>query len=135
MRTALSLGVHSSPRDPLAEPWPRGLSMLSRRGGLDARFSPPLTGEVLMLSRSCGARFAVGAFAKLLQRNPNFVAAHYRAVLLSELGSMKEAREAWDKASAISPEASIPNLRERLPYKRPADLERFLAGAHRAGMA
>jgi adenylate cyclase len=78
---------------------------------------------------------ALDTFAKLLQRNPNFVAAHaYRAVLLSELGRMTEAREAWDKASEISPAASISNLRERLPYKRPADLERFIAGAHRVGM-
>jgi adenylate cyclase len=78
---------------------------------------------------------ALDAFAELVQRNPNFVPAHaYRAVLLSELGRMKEAREAWDRASAISPGASMPNLRERLPYKRPADLERFLAAVHRVGM-
>jgi adenylate cyclase len=78
---------------------------------------------------------ALDAFATLVQRNSNFVPAHaYRAVLLSELGRMKEAREAWGKASAISPGASMPNLRERLPYKRPADLERFLAAAHRVGM-
>jgi predicted RNA polymerase sigma factor len=70
-----------------------------------------------------------------LQQNANFIPAYaYRAVLLSELGRMKEAREAWDKASAISPGASMSNIRERLPYKRPADLDRMLTAVHRLGM-
>lgn len=78
---------------------------------------------------------ALDAFDKVVQQNPNFVPAHaYRAVLLSELGRVKEARAAWDKASHLSPGASMPNLRERLPYKRPADLDRLLTAAHRAGM-
>ncbi len=78
---------------------------------------------------------ALDTFAKLLQQNPNFVAAYaYRAVLLSELGRVKEAREAWDHAGHLSPSASMPNLREHLPYRRPADLNRFLAAARRAGI-
>src|SRR5262245_2136115 len=78
---------------------------------------------------------ALDAFAKVVQENPNFVAAYaYRAVLLIELGRVNEAREAWNAAGHLSPRASMPDLRDRLPYKRPADLERFLAGAQRAGM-
>jgi adenylate cyclase len=78
---------------------------------------------------------ALDAFGKIVQRNPNFVPAHaYRAVLLSEQGRMTEARDEWDTASHLSPGASMPNLRERLPYRRSADLERFLAAAHRVGM-
>ncbi len=78
---------------------------------------------------------ALDAFAKLLEANPNFVPAYaYRAVLFSELGRIKEAREAWGTASHLSPGASIASLRERIPYKRPADLDRLLSAAHRAGM-
>jgi len=78
---------------------------------------------------------ALDTFAKLLQANPNFVPAYaYRAVLFSELGRIKEAREAWGKASELSPGASMAGLRERIPYKRPADLDRLLSAAHRAGM-
>jgi len=70
-----------------------------------------------------------------VQENPNFVPAYaYRAVLFSELGRVKEAREAWDKASHLSPGVSMLSLRERIPYKRPADLDRLLTAAHRAGM-
>jgi adenylate cyclase len=78
---------------------------------------------------------ALDIFGKIIDRNPNFIPAlAFRAVLLSELGRLKEAREAWDKASQLSPAASVGNLRERLPYKRASDLERFLAAAQRAGM-
>jgi len=79
---------------------------------------------------------ALDTFARILEHNPNFVPAHaYRAVVFSELGRMREARAAWDKASQLSPGASLANLRARLPYKRPADLDRFLREAHRVGMS
>jgi adenylate cyclase len=78
---------------------------------------------------------ALDTFAMLVKENPNFLPAHaFRAVLLGELGRMKEAREAWQEAERLSPGASMANLRERLPYKRPADLDRFLSAAHRVGM-
>ena len=78
---------------------------------------------------------ALDIFGKIIERNPNFIPAlAFRAVLLSELGRVTEAREAWDKASQLSPAASVSNLRERLPYKRASDLERLLAAAQRAGM-
>ena len=75
---------------------------------------------------------ALDAFSKIATQNPNFVPAHgYRAVLLVELGRMKEAREAWAKAGEISPGASHASLRERLPYKRASDLDRVLTAMHR----
>jgi adenylate cyclase len=75
---------------------------------------------------------ALVTFAKIVQQNPNFLPAHaYRAAVLIELGRVKEAREAWEEAARISPGASLANLRERLPYKRPADLNRVLDAAHR----
>ncbi|HXU89405.1 MAG TPA: adenylate/guanylate cyclase domain-containing protein [Methylomirabilota bacterium] len=78
---------------------------------------------------------ALDTFAKITDLNRNFLPAHaFRAVLLGELGRDKEAHEAWQKARELSPTVTLANLRERLPYRRPSDLERFLAGAHRAGM-
>ena len=78
---------------------------------------------------------ALDAFAKLAQENPNFLAAYaYSGVLFDELGRMKEAREAWAKAGQLSPGASMQSLRDRIPYRRPADLDRLLSAMHRAGM-
>lgn len=76
---------------------------------------------------------AVDTLTKVAHTNPNFIPAHaYLAVIFIETGREKEAREAWDKASTLSPEASLSNLRQRLPYRRPADLDRFLTGARKA---
>jgi adenylate cyclase len=76
---------------------------------------------------------AVDTFNKLVQQNPNFVPAHaYLAVLFTEMGRTKEARETWEKARRLSPEASLSNLKQRLPYRRPADLDRLLTAAHKA---
>ena len=78
---------------------------------------------------------ALDAFARVVRENPNFFPAYaYRGVLFSELGRVKEAREAWGKASYLNPGVSMLSLRERIPYKRPADLDRLLTAAHRAGM-
>jgi adenylate cyclase len=78
---------------------------------------------------------ALDAFSRIVQQNPNFLPAHaYRAVLFTEMGRAKEAREAWEKARQLSPGASLSNLRQRLPYRRSADLDRFLTAAHKVGM-
>ena len=78
---------------------------------------------------------ALAAFATLIERNPNFLPAYaYRAVVLSELGRLAEARAAWDRASQLSPGASLTSIEARLPYKRPSDMDRFLTAAHRAAM-
>ena len=75
------------------------------------------------------------AFRTAISRNPNFVASHaYLAALLSEQGREEEARAAGAKALELSPRASVEGLRERLPYRNPADLERFLAGVRKAGL-
>ena len=78
---------------------------------------------------------ALATFTKILQQNPNFVPAYaYRAVVLSELGRTQDARAAWDEANRISSGASLSTLRERLPYKRPADLNRALSAFQRGTM-
>ena len=69
------------------------------------------------------------------KKEHNFIPAHaYLAVVLAEMGREKEAREAWAKASQLSPGVSLAGIRERLPYRRPADLDRFLTAANRAGL-
>ena len=78
---------------------------------------------------------ALDTFAKLLKENPNFSGAvAFSAVLLDELGRKREAREAWARAAALTPGVSMMSLRDRIPYKRAADLDRFLSAVHRAGM-
>jgi tetratricopeptide (TPR) repeat protein len=78
---------------------------------------------------------ALDTLSRIVQQNPNFLPAHaYMAVLYTEMGRAKEAREAWEKARRLSPGASLSNLRQRLPYRRSADLDRFLTAAHKTEM-
>jgi adenylate cyclase len=78
---------------------------------------------------------AVDTFGKIVERNPNVLPAHaYRAVLFTEMGREEDARAAWSATDRLSPGASLASLRQRLPYRRPADLDRFLTAAHKAGM-
>jgi hypothetical protein len=55
-------------------------------------------------------------------------------VVLAEMGREKEARTAWAKATQLSHGVSVASLRERLPYRRPTDLDRLLTAASRAGL-
>jgi adenylate cyclase len=76
-------------------------------------------------------RDAADAFNKALEQNPNFQPARaYLAAALTEMGQAQRAQEAWDQARQLSPHPSLLSLRqsirERLPYRRPADLDRFL---------
>jgi adenylate cyclase len=78
---------------------------------------------------------AMATFRRALDQNPNFVAAHaFLAVLLSEAGREAEARAEGAESLRLSPHASLAGLRERLPYKHEADLDRFLAGIRKAGL-
>lgn len=81
------------------------------------------------------AQDAVDAFTKIVAQNPNFVPAHaYLAVVFTETGRDQDARAAWSQAVRLSPGASLAALRQRLPYRRPADLDRFLTAVNRAGL-
>jgi tetratricopeptide (TPR) repeat protein len=76
---------------------------------------------------------AISAFRQVVEQHPNFVAAHaYLAVAYSEMGRPADARLEWETASRLSPAASFALIRQRLPYQRPADLDRFLTAMHQA---
>ena len=78
---------------------------------------------------------AVAALQDTLRRAPDFSPARRRlAVIYAELGREKEARAEVAEILRISPGASLELWRERMAYKNPADLERFIAGLRKAGM-
>jgi len=90
-------------------------------------------GHAYYLTRRTGD--AVDTFNKIVAQNPNFLPAHaYLAVLFVEMGREREAREAWDKAHRLSPAASLSDIKQRLPYRRPADMDRFVAAALKGGL-
>jgi len=78
---------------------------------------------------------AIAAYKKALTHNSNYSPAHqFLAAIYSELGREEEARAEVAEILRISPNFSLEVLRQRLPYKDPADLERFLDGLRKAGL-
>jgi adenylate cyclase len=78
---------------------------------------------------------AVDTFKRLLAQNPNFVAAHaYLGVLYTEMGRDTDARAAWEQAHRLGSGASLASIGQRVPYQRPADLDRLLTAARKAGL-
>jgi len=78
---------------------------------------------------------ALAPFKKVLTLNPNFTPAHINlAACYAELSRLEEARAEAAEVQRLAPNLSIEGMGPRLPYKDPADLERFLAALRKAGL-
>jgi len=78
---------------------------------------------------------AIAAVKRVIVRNPDHVTAHVMlAVILSETGRTEEARREIAEVLRINPQFSLTNVRERIPYKDPAALERMVTGLQKAGL-
>ena len=78
---------------------------------------------------------AIAAYQRTLQLNPNLPGPHaFLAVIYNELGREKEARAEVAEVLRLSPYFSLEVVRERFPFKDPAELERVLDGLRKAGL-
>jgi adenylate cyclase len=78
---------------------------------------------------------AVTAQKSALMRNPDFLSGHTQlAVLYSELGREEEARAEVAEMLRISPQFSLKAYRQKVPFKDPTALERYLAALRKAGL-
>ncbi len=78
---------------------------------------------------------AITALKRALSLFPDFLAPHQTlAVIYSELGREEEARAEAAEVLRLSPSFSLEGMRQRLPYKDPAQTERVLADLRKAGL-
>lgn len=78
---------------------------------------------------------AITAVQRLLTRKPDHITAHVLlAALFSEQGRTEEAQQEVAAILRINPQFSLANLRDRIPYKNPATLERMVTGLQKAGL-
>ena len=78
---------------------------------------------------------ALAALQSAIIRNPNFSSPHLHLVVsYSELGRDAEARAEVAELLRISPNFSLEGFRGVMPFKNPADLERYLAALRKAGL-
>jgi adenylate cyclase len=78
---------------------------------------------------------AIASFKRALNRNPNFRLVHtYLVASYGEVGREEEARAEAEEILRIDPNLSLEALRQRLPYRDQAVLERLIAGLRSAGL-
>ncbi len=72
---------------------------------------------------------------KVLTLNPNHAAAHRQlAACYAELDRLEEARAEVAEVLRLNPNYSLEWVRQNMPYKDPADLERWIAALRKAGL-
>jgi Flp pilus assembly protein TadD len=77
---------------------------------------------------------ALAPLKRVLTLNPNFALAHVNlASCYAELDRLEEARAEVAEALRLNPNWSLKTARQ-VPYKDPAEVERFLAGLRKAGL-
>ena len=78
---------------------------------------------------------AIAALKRCITRNPDLMGSNLMlAVIHSELGQKEEAQTEVEETLRISPRASIEGQRERMPFKDPKVLDRYLDGLRKAGL-
>jgi len=113
-----------------------GIQLVRKAMRLNPHY-PPLYEFHLGQSYRLGGRYeeAIGALKTSIEKLPSFFAAYAElAIAYSELGKLKEAREAGDMVRKLNPQASLANLKRALPYKDQATLERTLNALRKAGL-
>ena len=111
----LDMALRLSPRDPFRYWW------LAYRGFAD--FAEERHEEAAEWAR------------KALQINPDFPSGHrLLASTYGRMGRIDEARTALEELLRIMPGVTIATTREQVPWKHPADMERYLDGLRKAGL-
>src|SRR5262245_16629486 len=100
---------------------------------------PPLLSSLLRMAQSIMNRPKALPREHYLQsatlRNPNFPPPHlHLLVSYSELGRDAEARAELAELRRLIPNYSLGGARRGLPFKNPADLERYLTALRKAGL-
>jgi tetratricopeptide (TPR) repeat protein len=78
---------------------------------------------------------AIETLKRVLNLNPNFWPSHvYLAASYGELGREEEARAEAAEIERLSSQISFEAMRQRLPYKDQAVLDRLFEGLRKAGV-
>jgi TolB-like protein/Tfp pilus assembly protein PilF len=113
-----------------------GIGLFEKAMRLNPRY-PPLYLMNLGFAYRMAGRYeeALTPLKKVLTFNPNFVPARVNlAICYAELGRLEEAQSEVAECYRINPGFSPEVIKQWLPYKNPADIERFLDGLRKAGV-
>jgi adenylate cyclase len=112
--TSVRTGIRLDPRDPL----------------LVLRLNHVAIG----LYFSCEYEAAIEAARRGIRSNPDFPSTHrWLPAALGQLGRLKEAKAALEKAIVVAPALLDAFVRRRVPWHRPDDYGHMLEGLRKAG--
>jgi adenylate cyclase len=78
---------------------------------------------------------AIAAYQEAVRRNPDVFWPHSNlAMVYAEMGKEKEARAQAAEVWRLHPGNSMKWLRDKYPFKNPADLDRIVAAQQKAGL-
>jgi len=112
-----------------------GIELAEKAMRLNPRYPPSYLNNLGFAYRVAGRyEEALAPLKKVLTLNPNFALAHVNlASCYAELDRLEEARAEVAEALRLNPNWSLKTARQ-VPYKDPAEVERFLAGLRKAGL-
>jgi adenylate cyclase len=113
-----------------------GIKLMEQAIRLNPRHPPTYEFMLGANYRSAGRyEEAIQTLKQALARNPNIVNAHFNlAVTYSELNRDEEAKAEVAEALRLSPEWSLERWRQNVPFKNPAEIERFVVALRKAGL-
>ncbi len=113
-----------------------GIKLMEKAIRLNPRHPPTYEFMLGVNYRSAGRyEDAIQMLKKALALNPNIVNAHFNLmVIYSELNREEEAKAAMAEALRLSPQWSLETWRQNVPFKNPAEIERFAAALRKAGL-
>lgn len=115
--------------------WGEGIGLIEQAVRLNPRY-PTYLGNLGWAYRTAGRyEEALAPLKKALIFAPKFQSFRLNlAACYAELGRLKEARAEMTEALRLNPDYSLKAVRQTLPYKDPADLDRFLDSLRKAGL-
>ena len=113
-----------------------GIELTEKAMRLNPRYSPFYLTELGWAYYRAGrCEEALVPLKKVLTLNPNITPAHWTlAACYAELGRPEEAQAEVTEALRLIPTASLEGLKQNLPIKNSADLERLLSALRKAGL-
>jgi adenylate cyclase len=113
-----------------------GIKLMEQAIRLNPRHPPTYEFMLGVNYRSAGRyEEAIQMLKQALARNPNIVNAHFNlAVTYSEVNREEEAKAEVAEALRLSPEWSLERWRQNVPFKNPAEIERFVVALRKAGL-
>jgi adenylate cyclase len=113
-----------------------GIQLTEKAMRLNPRYPPVYLvalGIAYNVARRCEE--ALAPLKRALALEPNYAPAHINlAICYAELGRLEEARAEAAEIRRLVPNFSAEVLRRRIPFKDPADIERFVDGLRQAGL-